>query len=846
MSGVHRLLTRKDKRSSKIPQAAVEYGELGSIFVSDPQSSKKKPDKEEEKKVKAIQAKLQQYGITKITPSNIEYTLRLPSSAGSADEAFRLCLLLEDTYEGLLKAFNPSTKLLGAVNREGVTCYLDALLFAMFARLDGFEAMLYNSLEDAPRKKLAGLLRLWVNLLRTGRLITTDVTQHVQAALAECGWEAANRLEQQDTSEAFTFITEQLELPLLTLKMDLYHTGKEDPNDDHKFVNERLLEVAILEAPTEGKPAITLEDCLEHYFNNRVEVKRHLERQRRESLKQHGALERMATNDSLERQDTQDEKLPDLHIETIEVADHAVDSPSTPTPMTPAADLPKKGPIEQLRPTGGRTRADSIFSQRKVKVTEPEKSTDETGSINSGHTKKTKASTRTEVLMPAWQFFKLLPWYTDNMPTTDVQVAAHFATKRPILGICLKRYMMSNTGECSRLDTYVDIPLEIAVPDFVSDDSMEEGSPLVGNFKLVLQSVVCHRGKSVHSGHYISLVRGHASNATNGAPSPAERPSSSSSNEDDDSWMLFDDLARERIRYVNIYQALKEECPYLLFYQVQPIDEMEPLMSGPPSYDEAISRTNSEHLDLMDEKIALPEYSDSDVVLVDKTPPVAPNGTTFSNASREYLTTTEPPSRTSMDILEPRSRLSTSSDGRRRSIAFDDRTAPSFMSISGPPTPSEEGARLGFLGLPSRRGSKQSSGKKSKSRPNSIGAGEAGNRFSLNMSRLTTRISKSELPPVLSAGGTPTVQVGDQLDAELERVEKAEREAGAEANGETGMVDGVGNGGEKTEGANVLDGAEVGRKKKGKGKERDEVELYKAEKKKRKKGEVPDRDCKVM
>lgn len=125
--------------------------------------------------MKAIQAKLQQYGITKITPSNIEYALRLPSSAGSADEAFRLCLLLEDTYEGLLKAFNPSTKLLGAVNREGVTCYLDALLFAMFARLDGFEAMLYNSLEDAPRKKLAGLLRLWVNLLRTGRLITTDV-----------------------------------------------------------------------------------------------------------------------------------------------------------------------------------------------------------------------------------------------------------------------------------------------------------------------------------------------------------------------------------------------------------------------------------------------------------------------------------------------------------------------------------------------------------------------------------------------------------------------------------------------------------------------------------------------
>lgn len=87
----------------------------------------------------------------------------------------KLLLLLQDTYEGLVKPYDPATKLLGAVNREGVTCYLDALLFAMFARLDGFEAMLYNSLEDAPRKRLADLLRLWVNLLRSGRLITTDV-----------------------------------------------------------------------------------------------------------------------------------------------------------------------------------------------------------------------------------------------------------------------------------------------------------------------------------------------------------------------------------------------------------------------------------------------------------------------------------------------------------------------------------------------------------------------------------------------------------------------------------------------------------------------------------------------
>lgn len=59
--------------------------------------------------------------------------------------------------------------------------------------------------------------------------------------------------------------------------MDIYHTGKEEANDDHKFVNERLLEVAVPEDPGDGR-AITLENCLETYFNNRIEVRRYLER----------------------------------------------------------------------------------------------------------------------------------------------------------------------------------------------------------------------------------------------------------------------------------------------------------------------------------------------------------------------------------------------------------------------------------------------------------------------------------------------------------------------------------------------------------------------------------------
>jgi hypothetical protein len=66
--------------------------------------------------------------------------------------------------------------MVGAVNRQNVTCYIDSLLFAMFGRLDSFEVILSpESATDHGRKELATILRLWVNMLRTGKLITTDI-----------------------------------------------------------------------------------------------------------------------------------------------------------------------------------------------------------------------------------------------------------------------------------------------------------------------------------------------------------------------------------------------------------------------------------------------------------------------------------------------------------------------------------------------------------------------------------------------------------------------------------------------------------------------------------------------
>ena len=87
--------------------------------------------------------------------------------------------------------------------------------------------------------------------------------------------------EQQDTSEAFAFITETLQLPLLSLQVDLFHHGRKD-EDDHKVVYERLLNLAV--PPDPEQKGVRLEDCLEDYFNAKVDVLRDSEVARKPGL----------------------------------------------------------------------------------------------------------------------------------------------------------------------------------------------------------------------------------------------------------------------------------------------------------------------------------------------------------------------------------------------------------------------------------------------------------------------------------------------------------------------------------------------------------------------------------
>lgn len=165
--------------------------------------------------------------------------------------------------------------------------------------------------------------------------------------------------------------------------------------------------------------------------------------------------------------------------------------------------------------------------------------------------------------------------------------------ERPVVGICLKRYGMNARGEPIRRNTYIDIPISLRLPRFmlVEDDTrIEEESSGLSNYKLVLQSVICHRGQDLQSGHYFTYCRVAPRTLTENRRHDFDPPP----DYEEAQWVKFDDLVEEsRVAYVDdIKEALKVDMPYLLFYQVVPVVEMAPpstegTEAEPPSYDEA-------------------------------------------------------------------------------------------------------------------------------------------------------------------------------------------------------------------------------------------------------------------
>ena len=305
---------------------------------------------------------------------------------------------------------------------------------------------------------------------------------------------------------------------------------------------------------------------------------------------------------------------------------------------------------------------------------------------------------------------------------------------------------MYTNGMTFKKKTHVDIPLEIALPHFISDDNVSDEAPAFGNFKLSLQSFVCHEGHSVDAGHYKSFAR---------IPDPEERGN--------DKWLRFDDLENERVIEVSIEESLRQESPYLLFYQVMPIDEAPTAPNEQVFYDEAP-----------------PSYAESNASHISHRIVSSTESSTLvsqSEESRKPFRSTD----TSISEEERKGRSTTGFDSRnqsQRGSVDHSATVSAAPSIEIARTKSDGSINIGRPKVeagqiaeeppttpPSRRGSNISK-TSNKSRPTSS---SADHRLNVGLSRLTKRISGDRLRHMASAApSTDELTALPQLPEEKE------------------------------------------------------------------------------
>lgn len=289
---------------------------------------------------------------------------------------------------------------------------------------------------------------------------------------------------------------------------------------------------------------------------------------------------------------------------------------------------------------------------------------------------------------------------------------------------------MLPNGTAVKRRTHIDIPIEIGLPHFIQDDKMAEDGPAFGNFKLSLQSVVCHQGVSVDSGHYICAVRN---------PDPKHQG--------EDSWMRFDDLASQRVTYVDVEQFLRDESPYLLFYQVIPIegdsdeitDDEKVFLNGvsPPPYSESTLSHDSKvdsGVSGLSFKTQASHKSHEDPLVEIPRPSI--DASTVDEGERGRSSTSERP----QSVV-----FSDAGVGNSFKIDFTSTLPPGLGMTDGSLRDSKTETSTNGLNVftASRRGSRTTK-TSSKSRPSSRSRDE---RKSTSLSRLASRLSKDRLSP---------------------------------------------------------------------------------------------------
>lgn len=671
------------------------------------------------------------------------------SSARSVHKLYRYFKYWEFSISGQLIASKAIRRLrystmpsaaitpIGMDNWKKVMCYMDSLLFSMFYTTSSFDFLLDSTADEnlAPSlqqeiEELKTLLRFVVNLLRSGEYIRVGIIEQVCIALNSLGCDLALSCSQQDALQLYEFLAESLSLPLLTMKLDIIHSGKLNLSDDLRLIQERTVLISVptdvstqmddagsssansknnaSEVPrttlttvneaqngtkaaqtsnetkqsaenTNGKKnkldkndkpqakltPVSLEECLNNYFNNSVTVKRHLDKKRErkyvhdttpidaDELSQYekmGIVHQTNDNEDEKSSASIDSKLSDSAVEmkdspspdtktlspnpSLRYSEQpSIDSnvlavsPSRNDGMSTLTDFSSvvSGNSTALMSTAGESDySDPYLARGSIsKVSERIEASRTRSStivsvLNNVHipkkshlTRRSSSISNVEVNLPAWMFLQLLPYYTDpsknlkfenhemlyrsrnkrsrtidsldsagrsdlsdTQPGSNKEVNSsafeqRFADRRPIVPICLKRYVWDSKGRSHKNSRKVIIPEIMKMPYFIAEDRKRPGfvdfrrnfdnTAPRGSFMLVLDSCVCHRGSSVNSGHYISLAR----------KRPFD-PYVDKVNSDTKDWIIFNDMMHpgHKIRDVSFNEAMDSEDPYILFYRV--------------------------------------------------------------------------------------------------------------------------------------------------------------------------------------------------------------------------------------------------------------------------------------
>jgi len=379
---------------------------------------------------------------------------------------------------------------------------------------------------------------------------------------------------------------------------------------------------------------------------------------------------------------------------------------------------------------------------------------------------------------------------------------------------------MTEQGVPIRQNTLIDIPISMRLPHFMVVDDVradQDSNGLSQEYKLDLQSVVCHRGDSLHSGHYIAFARVAPKLLTDNRRHDSDPPP----DYEEAQWARFDDLAvDERVTYVDdIKESLHEEMPYLLFYQIVPMVDVtaastDGSITEPPAYNESAPSTadGPNPGDAVIEAISRSTsgYFDSSTILVHSGPNI------------RFSSELDRPLRLSFD--EDPYFVQAKADGSRRASTATSEPSAATLAITpdapSPATTPQDESTAARLSRAAAKFTKTGS----KSRPNSQ-AGEG--RISLTISRLGfSRPSKEPLNGAVA--GTEA----------LEEVVIEEEETSGDSQGKEK---------EKDSHHHHLHHAHHKKERtKSKGQHKEDKKDKEKQSKEAKGGSVPDRECAIM